>query len=327
MELSKEKKIELLKIMLKIRFFEEYVKDRYMQGEIPGFLHSYIGQEAIAAGFCIMLKKTDFITSTHRGHGHVIAKGADINRMMSEIYGKVNGFCKGKGGSMHIADFNIRIIGANGIVGGGIPIAAGIGLSIKLKECSDVVVCFFGDGASNQGSFHEALNLASIWKLPVIFVCENNLYAMSTPQKYHQNIKNISMRKVAYNIYGNTINGNDVLKVCQEAEKVISFARNGKGPSLVECRTYRKYGHYIGDPALYKDKHEKEVWEKMDPILNYKNYLIEMGIINYNEYKHIELNIDNEIKDAANFAKESDFPKDSDALNDVYTEGFEQECL
>lgn len=327
MELTKEKKIEILRMMTRIRFFEEYTKEKYINGEIPGFLHSYIGQEAIAAGFCSMLKKSDFITSTHRGHGHVLAKGADVKRMMSELYGRSNGLCKGKGGSMHIADYSIRIIGANGIVGGSIPIAVGVGLSIKMKKAFDVVVCFFGDGAVNQGSFHEALNLASIWSLPIIFVCENNLYALSTPQKYHMNIEKISTRKIAYNIYGNTINGNKVLEVCKEASKIINLAREGNGPFLIECLTYRKYGHYIGDPGLYKDKKEIKKWEKLDPIMIYKDFLINNGILKNNEIRDMDNEIISEVKEAIEFAKNSSLPDKKEALRDLYVGELEEKCL
>lgn len=313
--------------MLKIRFFEQHVGQKYLNGEIPGFLHSYAGQEAVAAGFCAALNKSDYITSTHRGHGHVIAKGADVKRMMAEIYGKASGLCKGKGGSMHIADFSLRIIGANGIVGGGIPISNGIGLSIKMKNASDVVVCFFGDGASNQGTFHEALNLASVWKLPVIFVCENNLYALSTPQKSHQNIKNISIRKESYNIYGRTISGNNVLEVFDEAAKVIDIVREGKGPCLVECQTYRKYGHYIGDACLYVDKIEKEHWNKLDPILNYKTYLLDNSVLSENELNSYEKEVEKEIIEAIEYAKNAGFPEPQDALKDLYTGEVEKLCL
>ncbi|MCL5069995.1 MAG: thiamine pyrophosphate-dependent dehydrogenase E1 component subunit alpha [Actinobacteria bacterium] len=313
--------------MLKIRFFEQYVGRKYINGEIPGFLHSYAGQEAIAAGFCAALNKSDYITSTHRGHGHVIAKGADVKRMMAEIYGKASGLCKGKGGSMHIADFNLGIIGANGIVGGGIPVSNGVGLSIKMRNTGEVVVCFFGDGASNQGSFHEALNLASVWKLPVIFVCENNLYALSTPQKYHQNIRNISSRKEAYNIYGKTVNGNNVLEVFNEAIKVIKMAREGKGPCLVECQTYRKYGHYIGDPGIYVDKDEKNFWEKLDPILNYKTYLLDNKILNKEILEFVEKEVEEEIIEAEKYAKNASFPEPQDALKDLYAGELEKLCL
>lgn len=313
--------------MLKIRFFEQHVGQKYLNGEIPGFLHSYAGQEAVAAGFCSALNESDYITSTHRGHGHVIAKGADVKKMMAEIYGKANGLCKGKGGSMHIADFNLRIIGANGIVGGGIPISGGIGLSVKMRNTTDVVVCFFGDGASNQGSFHEALNLASVWKLPVIFVCENNLYALSTPQKHHQNIKDISVRKNSYNIYGSTISGNNVLQVFEEADKVVNMARRGNGPCLVECKTYRKYGHYIGDSCVYIDKEERKIWDNLDPILNYKTYLLDNKILNKDELNSIEKKVEKEIIDAEEYARNDDYPEPEDSLKDLYVGELETLCL
>ena len=313
--------------MLKIRFFEQHAGQKYLNGEIPGFLHSYAGQEAVAAGFCSALNKTDYITSTHRGHGHMIAKGADVKKMMAEIYGKANGLCKGKGGSMHIADFNSRIIGAIGIVGGGIPISNGIGLSIKMRNANDVVVCFFGDGASNQGSFHEALNLGSIWNLPVIYVCENNLYALSTPQKHHQNIKDISIRKKSYGIYGKTINGNNVLEVFNEAEKVVNIAREGKGPCIIECKTYRKYGHYIGDPGLYIDKEERKLWDKLDPILNYKIYLSDNKILNEDKLNSIEKEVEKEIIDAEEYAKNASYPEPEDSLKDLYVGELETQCL
>ena len=314
----KELKTSFLFNMIRIRLFEEKVKELYLNGEIPGFLHSYIGQEAIAVGACSAIRKYDYITSTHRGHGHILAKGCDMKKMMAEIFGKKEGYCKGKGGSMHIADFSLGIIGANGIVGGGIPIANGIALAAKMKNKDNVVVCFFGDGAANQGSFHEAINLASIWKLGVIFLCENNLFAMSTPQKEHINIENIADRAAAYGILGLVADGNDVIDVYNKTKKAVSMVRKGAGPCLLECKTYRKLGHYIGDSADYRDKCEKEEWEKKDPIDIYKDKLLKEKIISKNNIDNLYKEAKKEVEESLSFAKSAVFPKGQDACEDLY---------
>ena len=282
-------------------------------------LHTYAGEEAVAVGVCFNLRPDDYVSSTHRGHGHCIAKGADINRMMAELFGKATGYCKGKGGSMHIADFKIGMLGANGVVGAGIPIAVGAGLSCKLKYPGRVSVAFFGDGASNQGTFHESLNLAAAWKLPVIFVCENNLYAMGTDIRKVTANPNIADRAIGYGMEGVIVDGNDVIDVYLKAKAAIEKARNGGGPTLLECKTYRIKGHSRFDPALYRPKEEVEAWLKRDPLKLFKeNILIKERNIDATVIKEIEIRVDEEIERAVDFAKESPFPELEDALNDVY---------
>jgi pyruvate dehydrogenase E1 component alpha subunit len=310
--------IDLLKTMLKIRKFEEKVKDLFAEGKIPGFVHLYIGEEAIATGVCANLDNNDVITSTHRGHGHCIAKGAEYNKMMAELFGKRTGYCKGKGGSMHIADVNIGILGANGIVGGGIPIATGAAFSFLYKESKQVAVCFFGDGASDQGSFHESLNFASIWNLPILFVCENNLYAESIPTKKHLNVKDIAVRAKAYNIEGITVDGNDIEDVCSNAKKAIEKLRNGLGPILMECKTYRHRGHFEGEPQTYRPKDEVEDWLKKEPIKRFKEKLLAQNLITEKIYKEIEADIDSQLEKAIKFAEESSYPKPEETLEGLY---------
>ncbi|MGI6036996.1 MAG: thiamine pyrophosphate-dependent dehydrogenase E1 component subunit alpha [Limnochordia bacterium] len=302
--------------MLEIRYFEEAVAKSFLAGDIPGFLHSYIGQEAVAVGFCSPLTDADYVVSTHRGHGHVVAKGADLNKAMAEIYGKETGHCRGKGGSMHIADFDLGIVGANGIVGGGLPIAVGVGLGIQKQKQDRVVVCFFGDGASNQGTFHEALNLASILDLPVIFVAENNLYGMGTSQKRHQRVENIADRAVAYGMPGKVVDGNDVLAVREAAVEAIDYVRQ-KGPVLIECKTYRQYGHFVGDPGLYREPGELDAWLKRDPIVLFRRYLEEQGIPG-TELDALEAEVRDQVKKAVEFAHASPEPAPETALEDVF---------
>jgi len=318
LNLSKEKHVEMLRKMLEIRFFEEKVFELYAQNLVPGTIHLYAGEEAVAVGVCSNLRKDDYITSTHRGHGHCIAKGADLKRTMAEILGKKTGYCKGKGGSMHIADFSIGMLGATAVVGAGIPIAVGAGLSIKLRRTDQVVACFFGEGASNQGTFHEGINMASIWKLPVIFVCENNLYAMGTRQSIVMNIENIADRAVAYGIPGGVVDGNDVFAVYEAAEKAVERARKGEGPTLIECKTYRHKGHSRVDPARYRPKEEVEEWLAKDPIKRFKEKLMHARILNEAEIQHIEREVSVEIEEAVKFAIESPFPEPEEAVEDVY---------
>ena len=315
---SKEKLIEMYRKMLEIRHFEEKVYELYGQNLVPGTIHLYAGQEAVAVGVCANLRREDYIVSTHRGHGHCIAKGADLKRVMAEILGKKTGYCKGKGGSMHIADFSVGILGATGVVGAGIPIAAGAGLSIKLRGTDQVVACFFGDGASNQGTFHEGINMAAIWKLPVLFVCENNLYAMGTRQSRVMLIENIADRAVAYGIPGVTVDGNDVLAVYEAARQAVERAKKGEGPTLIECKTYRHKGHSRFDPATYRPKEEVEFWLKKDPIPRFRGKLVEMGVLTDAEAEQIEKEVLNEIEEAVKFALESPYPEPEEALKDVY---------
>lgn len=311
--------IGLYSTMYKIRRFEEEAVKLFHNKELPGWLHSYIGEEAVATGACAALRKGDYITSTHRGHGHCIAKGADLKKMMAELYGKKTGYCKGKGGSMHIADFSIGILGANGIVGGGIPIATGAALASQYLEDGKVTVCFFGDGASNQGGFHESLNLASLWKLPVVYVCENNFYAETTPQHEHQPIEDIAVRATSYNMPGVSVDGNDVLSVYREVKRAVDRARKGEDPTLVECKTYRYRGHWEGDPEVYRTKKEVEQWKKKDSIKKYKMYLKENAIATDKELSMLERQVEDEIREAILYGKESPIPDESIALEDVYT--------
>jgi pyruvate dehydrogenase E1 component alpha subunit len=309
--------IEMYKKMLEIRKFEEKVYDLFTQNLIPGTMHLYMGEEAVAVGVCAALAPNDFVTSTHRGHGHCIAKGASLTKMMAEIFGKKTGYCKGKGGSMHITDKNIGMLGANAVVGGAIPIAVGAGLSCKLKYPERVTVCFFGDGASNQGTFHEGINMASVWDLPVIFVCENNLYAMGTRQSMVMNIENISQRAAGYGIPGVTVDGNDVMAIYAEAQKAVTRARRGEGPTLLECKTYRHKGHSRFDPAKYRPQEEVAEWMARDPVESFREKLLDKGIPEEFLYK-IESTVEAEIEEAVEFAQESPLPEPEDALKDVW---------
>jgi len=316
--LSKEKLTHMYRQMLEIRFFEEKVFDLYAQNLVPGTIHLYLGEEAVAVGVCSVLRKDDYITSTHRGHGHCIAKGAELRRTMAEILGKKTGYCKGKGGSMHIADFNIGMLGATAVVGAGLPMAVGAGLSAKLRKTEQVVACFFGEGASNQGTFHESINMASTWKLPVIFVCENNLYAMGTRQSRVMAIENIADRAAAYGIPGAVVDGNDVLAVYETMQKAVERARKGEGPTLIECKTYRHKGHSRVDPAKYRPKEEVEEWLAKDPIKRFKEKLLQTNTLTESEIQRIEKEVSNEIEEAVRFAMESPYPAPEEALEDVY---------
>jgi pyruvate dehydrogenase E1 component alpha subunit len=318
LNLSKEKFVEMYKRMLEIRFFEEKVFDLYAQNLVPGTIHLYLGEEAVAVGVCSVLRKDDYITSTHRGHGHCIAKGAELKRTMAEILGKKTGYCKGKGGSMHIADFKIGMLGATAVVGAGLPIAVGAGLSAKLRKTDQVVACFFGEGASNQGTFHESINMASIWKLPVIFVCENNLYAMGTRQSRVMAIENVADRAVAYGIPGVVVDGNDVLAVYEATQRAVERARKGEGPTLIECKTYRHKGHSRVDPAKYRPKEEVEEWLAKDPIKRFKEKLLQTNTLIEAEIQQIEKEVSDEIEEAVKFAMESPYPAPEEALEDVY---------
>ncbi len=318
MTYSKDFLLNLYKTMVKIRNFEIMAEKLFLEGELPGFIHLYIGEESIATGIIANLRKDDFITSTHRGHGHMIAKGADINRMAAELYGRTTGYCKGKGGSMHIADFSIGVLGANGVVGGGLPIAVGAGLGVKMKKTDQVVVAFFGDGASNTGAFHESLNFASVYKLPIIFVVENNQFASTVRTKDTTSVENISDRAVGYGIPGITINGNDVITVYETAKKMIKRARERGGPSLLEVKTYRIKGHFVGDPELYRDKKEVEEFWLNEPIKRFEKKLVELKMLNEIEKKKIWENSEKEIKEAVKFAKESPIPSGEDALTDLF---------
>jgi pyruvate dehydrogenase E1 component alpha subunit len=316
--LNRELLGHMLQKMSEIRFFEEKVFDLYGQNLVPGTIHLYAGEEAVAVGVCSALRKDDFITSTHRGHGHCIAKGADLKRTMAEILGRETGYCRGKGGSMHIADFSVGMLGATAVVGAGLPIAVGAGLSAKLRNTDQVVACFFGEGASNQGTFHESLNMAAAWSLPVIFVCENNLYAMGTRQSRIMKIANIADRASGYGMPGVTIDGNDVLAVYTTTRKAVERARKGEGPTLIECKTYRHKGHSRVDPAKYRAKEEVEEWLNKDPIKRLKDEILRDHIFTEHEIRKIEREAMAKVEEAVKFAVESPYPAPEEALEDVY---------
>lgn len=321
MKIPPESVRELYRAMVVIRAFEEKVQDLYARGHIPGLAHLYIGEEAVAVGVCANLEPKDYITSTHRGHGHVIAKGAELNPMMAELYGKMTGYCKGKGGSMHIADVDLGILGANGIAGGGLPIAVGAGLSCKLKHPGQVVVCFFGDAASNNGTFHESLNFAAVHDLPVIFVCENNGYGISVSQAQHQTIRDIAIRAASYGMPGQTLDGNDALAVYSAAAQAIERARNGEGPTLLECKTYRWRGHHEGDPnqgGRYRTKEEIQQWIKKCPIKRLERYLAKNKIMNKKQIQAVWDEVEREVQDSITFAENSPFPPLSEMYQDVF---------
>jgi len=314
--LGEEKLKLMLRRMYEIRSFEEKAEELYIRGMVHGTIS--VGQEASAVGAVSALKPDDYILSTHRGHGHCIAKGADIKLMMAEFLGKETGYCRGRGGSMHIADVEAGNLGATGVVGDGIPISVGVGLSIRLQKQNKVVLCFFGDGAANTGSFHEALNMASIWKLPVIFVCENNQYAMSTPVKKAFPIENIADRAAAYGMPGVVVDGNDVLAVYRATKEAVERARRGDGPTLIECKTYRWKGHSKSDQQRYRTREEVEAWKKKDPISRFRSRLIKEGIITEEEAERIEREAKETIEEAVRFAQNSPEPSLEGIEEEVY---------
>ena len=315
---NNSKLLDMHRQMLTIRFFEEKVFELYGQNLVPGTIHLYAGEEAVAVGVCANLRRDDYITSTHRGHGHCIAKGARLDKTMAEILGRKTGYCKGKGGSMHIADFSVGMLGATAVVGAGIPIATGAGLSIRLRGTDQVAVCFFGDGASNQGTFHEGINLAAVWHLPVVFVCENNLYAMGTRQTRVMLIDNIADRAAGYGIPGVAVDGNDISAVFEAARVAVERARRGEGPTILECKTYRLKGHSRFDPAAYRPKDEVNEWLKKDAIARFQARLLERGIITEGEIQRAVEKARNDVEEATEFALESPFPEPAEALDDVY---------
>ena len=318
---SPEQLKQALHKMYLIRRFEEGAEESYMRGLIHGTMHLSIGQEASAVGVCMPLTDDDQITSTHRGHGHSIAKGAEVKRMFAEFFGKTTGYCKGRGGSMHIADVGKGNLGANGIVGGGIPIAVGAALTSKMMKTGKVVVSFFGDGANNEGAFHEALNMASIWKLPVVFVCENNGYGMSTSTARSTAAKNIADRAAAYSMPGVIVNGNIFSEVAEASHQAVERARAGDGPTLIESKTYRHRGHSKSDRNRYRTKEEIEDWmSNRDPITLFEAELQEFGVIDRQGIEAIREAVEAEIADGIEFAKSSPSPDIRDSGNFVYTE-------
>lgn len=319
--ISREKCLWIFKTMNEIRYFELKAQSLFEENKLRGSVHLYAGEEAVAAGACANLTDDDYITSTHRGHGHCIAKGAELDRAMAELMGKATGYCGGRSGSMHIADFTKGNLGANAIVGGGIPIATGAGLSCKMKNNGRVVVSFFGDGASNEGSFHEAINLAAVWKLPVIFICENNEYGISVPTWQSTSVENISDRAVGYGIPGYSIDGNDAYLVYETVAKAVERAKAGEGPTLIECKTYRHLGHWTGDPQTYRKRATVEDWKaNNDPIKRMKARMIEEGTATAEELDKIELDAQLAADHAAEFAINSPEPDPAHVLDDVFYE-------
>jgi len=318
--LDNKELIEMYRTMLTIRRFEERVSKEFIDGKVLGYVHVYIGEEAIATGVCKNLRLTDRIVSHHRGHGHCIAKGADIRRMMAEIFGKKTGYCKGKGGSMHIADFSVGMLGANGIVGAGLPIATGAAVAAQLEGNQGVAAVFFGDGGVHEGEFHETMNLASIWKLPLIFVCENNGYAVNTRSESVIAIDEIYKRAAAYQMPGMAVDGNDVEAVHKAAEELVARAREGKGPSFLECRTYRWHGHFeTRMPMEARPAEEVAAWKKKDPIPAMAAKLLARGIVTQPDLEKMNDQILAQVEEAVKYANDSPLPAPEDAMEDVYS--------
>jgi acetoin:2,6-dichlorophenolindophenol oxidoreductase subunit alpha len=320
MDLSHDQLADLYHRMWLIRYFDENAQDLYRRGMIRGTTHAYIGEEAIAVGACAALNREDYITSTHRGHGHCLAKGGDPKAMMAELLGKATGYCKGKGGSMHIADFDLGILGANGIVGGGIALATGAAYSADVRGSSQVCICFFGDGASNQGVLMEAANMAALWKLPVIYLCEENKYAEFSPSLPFIAVDQIEDKARGFGLPGITVDGNDLLAVYKAVSEAVGRARGGEGPTLIVARTYRIEGHTVGDPLSYRPKGEAERWKspERDPISRFGRHLVSTAGFSEQELADLEEAARTEIEEAIEFAIESPDPEVDSLWEDVY---------
>lgn len=321
--LGKDRLLDMYRTMQTIRQFESRVKEIFQEGKIPGFVHVSIGEEASATGVAAALTDTDYITSTHRGHGHLIAKGGDVKPMMAELFGKKTGYCKGKGGSMHIANFELGILGANGIVGAGLPIATGAGLAAKVRGSGEVAACFFGDGASNEGTFHESLNLAAAWKLPVVYVCENNLYGEFTAGRDVTSVKDIADRARGHDMPGVVVNGNDVVEVYEATREAVERARKGDGPTLLECKTYRWEGHVVGEEAFlgkrsYRPADEIEAWKKRCPLTGFEQRFVP-GSFSAEELEAVRTEVGRRIDEAVQFALDSPLPAPEEALDDMFS--------
>jgi pyruvate dehydrogenase E1 component alpha subunit len=319
-ELTAAQELALYRAMVLCRQFEERVSSLFLQGRLPGTIHQAQGQEACAVGVCAALDPGDVITSTHRPHQHAIARGIPAKFIMAELFAKKTGCCQGKGGSMHLGDLERGMLPAIAIVGGGIPLAAGYALAFQYLKKPNIVACFFGDGATNTGSFHEAVNIAAIWNLPVIFVCENNRYAASTPMEKVMKVKNISQRAMAYGIPGWTIDGNDVKQVYQTVRHVGNLARSGQGPTLLELETYRLAGHSRSDPGHYRSKEEVALWKERDPIARFEALQLAKGLLNESLVAEIRAAVEQELDEAVAFAESSPGPLPEDCLHDVYAE-------
>ena len=317
--LTADTALDLYRRIVLIRRFEEQVSKLYARNKLPGFVHLYIGQEAVAVGVCSNLRDNDYITSTHRGHGHTIAKGGDVNRMMAELYGKVTGYCKGKGGSMHITDMQIGMLGANGIVAGGIPIAVGAAYgAARIRKTDQVVAAFFGDGATGEGPFWEGINITQAWDLPVIFVCENNLYGVGTRLGKVMGSEDLAPRVKGFGMPVQVVNGNDVVEVRQVAAEAVERARKGKGPTFLECKTWRHRGHFEGENPTYFDQEEYNNWMKRDPIKTLESYIQEQGLADQEHLREIQKQVDEQIQASVEFAESSEFPKAEAALEDIF---------
>ncbi len=318
-EVDKDTLLALYRVMVRIRTFEETAHKEFLKGEMPGFLHLYSGEEAIAAGVMAVLQPDDYLSTHHRGHGHLIAKGGDTKRMFAELFGKVDGFCKGKGGSMHIADMSLGVLGANGIVGACVHIGTGAAFACKYLKNGRIAVAFLGDASTNRGTFHEALNLASIWDLPIVYVVENNHYGVANPQSEHMKIKDIADRAASYGFPGVVVDGNDVLAVREATAVAVDRARSGGGPTLIECKTWRHWGHFIGDAATYRDPAEHEAWLKRDPLILGANVLRSKGWATDADLEKIQAEADVEMQAALEFGKNSPYPSVEELYTDVYT--------
>jgi pyruvate dehydrogenase E1 component alpha subunit len=317
-ELTGETLVGMWERMVLIRAFEETTGRQFADGHIPGFVHLYAGEEAVAVGVCTHLSDADYITSTHRGHGHCIAKGVDVAGMAAELMGRQTGICKGKGGSMHVADVEKGMLGANGIVGGGYPLACGAALTAKMHGSGAVAICFFGDGAANQGTFHESVNLAAIWNLPVVFVCENNGYAEATPFSYHCSVADVATRAQGYGIPGAVVDGLDVLAVFEVAGEAIARARRGDGPSLIEAKTYRFYGHEEGDAATYRTAEEVEKYRARDPLTTFEAYLTANAFATQADLERIAAAAQTTVDAAYAAGAAAPWPEPGETLEDVY---------
>lgn len=318
MKLSKEQLLEMYKTMLRIRLFEEDAIKMFNKGLMRGPMHVYIGQEACATGACATLRDEDYITSTHRGHGHCIAKGGDLKKMAAELLGRATGYSKGKGGSMHIADPEIGILGANGIVAGGLGIATGAAMSAKMRGTDQVTICFFGDGATNEGLFHESLNMAAIWDLPVVYFCENNLYGLTGRSSELLAVEDVVDRAKSYNMASEIVDGNDVIAVYEAVMRAVERAKNGEGPTLVEAKTYRWEGHYVGDPCVYRPKGEAEEWKKRCAIARLRKHLIEEQGLKAEEMDQVDADVAAEVEEAFEYAQESPEPELEVIFEDLY---------
>ena len=312
--------LDIHRTMVRIRVFESRVEELFKAGKLPGFVHTYIGQEAIAAGVCAALNRDDYITSTHRGHGHAIAKGMELGPIMAELYGKATGACRGRGGSMHVADFSVGMLGANGIVAGGLGIAAGAAFSARYRGTRQVAVGFFGDGGINKGTFHEALNFAATHRLGVVFVCENNQYAQFTSRLRTTSVKDLSVRASAYGIPGVTVDGNDAAATYREASEAAGRAREGGGPTLLNMETYRFGGHYVGDAEVYRASAEVDAQRQADPMLRWERTLTDEGLITAGLGEAVWVEAGEEVSAAVRFAEESPYPEGSTALENVFTQ-------